>query len=647
MCPRRTGVRFLLEETMMAPCRLFLALVLTALSPVRALSLPSAPAPGAITLSVDATEAPRGIFHASLSIPAGPGPLTLYYPKWIPGEHAPAGPIEGLAGLRLAAAGKPLAWRRDDVEMYALHCEVPPGADRVDVTLDYVTPRGGEHFGSWAGTTANLAVVVWNEVLLYPGGTPADSLRYRASLRLPPGWKFGTALPVDRETAGRIEFRSVPLTTLIDSPVLAGAHFRAIPLAPEISPPHELDLAADSREALAISPERIRDHEQLVREAAALFGAMHYRRYRFLLALSDGLSSFGLEHHESSDNRSAERCLLDDDQRLADADLLPHEFAHSWNGKHRRPADIATPGFETPMKTELLWVYEGLTTYLGWVLAARSGFLTPEEGRHYLALAAAGQDHRPGRAWRPLLDTAVGAPVLFGSPDAGESWRRGVDFYDEGLLLWLDVDGIIRERTGGARSLDDFCRRFHGGQGGEPTVRPYAFDDVIETLGEVAAYDWRGYFIHHLNATSPRAPLDGVLRSGWRLVYTDSMTAYERSLLKEHDRTDLSWSLGFYLAKDGVMGDVIEGSPASRAGLGPGMKLVAVNGRRWTAEVLEDALRAAKADRKPVELLVANGDFYRTHRVAYTEGPRYPRLARDAAREDRLTRILEPRVPRR
>jgi predicted metalloprotease with PDZ domain len=626
---------------MMAPRHLLWVLLLEALMPARALPMP--PASTAITLDVDATEAPRRMFHAALSIPARPGPLTLYYPKWIPGQHSPSGPIEGLTGLRMAAAGKPLAWRRDPVELYAFHVEVPKGADRVDVTLDFASTVGkGDRFGSWPCATERIAVIAWNQVLLYPAGVPAESLRYRASVRLPDGWKFGTALRTKRKEAGRVVFQAVSLPMLVDSPLLAGLHFKAIPLAGEVRPAHELDLAADSPEALAVGEARLKAHENLVREADALFGAMHYSRYHFLLALSDGLTYFGLEHHESSQNHMPERGLVDDDKWVGHADLLAHEYAHSWSGKHRRPADLAAPGFEVPMKTELLWVYEGLTTWLGWVLAARAGLLTPEQARGYLAVAAAEQEHRTGRAWRPLLDTAVEAPRLFGSPGAWQSWRRGADFYDEGLLLWLDVDGILREQTSGKRSMDDFCRRFHGGEGGVPSVRPYTFDDVVATLNDVAAYDWRAYLTRRLTATTPRAPLEGIGRGGWKLEYADTITDYEKAVTKAREKTDYSWSLGFSLDKEGVMGDVIEGSPAARAGIGPGMKLLAVNGRRQTEEAMGDALRAAARDRKPLELLVANGDFYRTFAVRYTDGPRYPRLVRDPSREDRLTRLLSP-----
>jgi predicted metalloprotease with PDZ domain len=599
---------------------------------------------GPITLDVDASEAPRRIIHATLRIPATAGPLILRYPKWIPGEHSPSGPINGLAGLRIAAAGRAVEWRRDSVEMYAFRCVVPRGSDRVEVSLDYLAPVEWKGMSSAPMATAHVAVINWNEVLLYPDGMPAESLLYRATLRLPPGWKSGTALPVEREEGDRVRYRPVPLVTLVDSPVLAGAHFRAVPLAPEVTPPHELDLAAEVPEALEASPQELERYSRLVREAKALFGAHHYRAYHFLLALSDGIGFFGLEHHESSDNRMVERGLVEEERRLRLADLLPHEFAHSWNGKFRRPADLASAPFEAPMRTDLLWVYEGLTEYLGWVLTARSELLDPTQARAFLAVLAAGEDHHRGRAWRPLLDTAVSAPILFGAPDAWESWRRSVDFYDEGMLLWLDVDGLIRERTGGARSLDDFCRRFFGGVSGGPEVRTYTFEDVVADLNETAPYDWRGYFLDRITKTGEGAPLEGIRRAGWRLSYADSITAYERIVDRSRERTEARWSLGVLLDKDGRMLDVVEGSPAARAGVGPGMKLVAVNARRWTPEVLDAALRAGKGRPRPVDLLVENGDFLDTRRVSYHDGPRYPLLVRDAGRRDWLSDILAPKA---
>ncbi len=620
-----------------------------------ALGLSAAPLPAKdpppIQIAVDLREAPRRIFHARLTIPAAPGPLTLEYPQWIPGEHEPSGPIADLAGVRFTAGGKPLAWRRDAVDMYAFHCQVPAGADSVEVTLDYLSPGGGEGFSASPAATAQLAVLEWNLLVLYPQGSKSDALTYVASLRLPAGWKFGTALEVAAESAGEIKFQPVSLTTLVDSPVIAGAYFRAVELSPGETPAHQLDLAGDSAAAVAISPELVDRFKRLVTEAGALFGARHYRHYDFLLALSDYVHPFGLEHHQSSDNRAAERALHDPDLYLLFAGLLPHEFVHSWNGKYRRPAGLATPDFQQPMRGELLWVYEGLTQYLGGVLAARSGLRTPEQYREHLAWVAAYLDQRPGRTWRPLADTAVAAQMLYGARPDWASWRRGVDYYDESDLIWLEADTIIRQRSHGARSLDDFCRQFYGGTSGAPVVVTYTFEDVVTALNEAAAYDWRNFFLTRLESNGPHAPLGGIEGGGWRLVYTDVVNEHLRSAEEATNVFDVRFSLGVILRHkendkdDGKIIDVIPGSPAAQAGIGPGMKLIAVNGRQWSPVLVREAIRSAKGGAEPIELLVENAEYYKTCRVDYHDGERYPHLEREPGRSDLLEQILRARVP--
>ncbi|HJY85504.1 MAG TPA: hypothetical protein VKE24_01590 [Candidatus Acidoferrales bacterium] len=604
----------------------------------------------AIRIAVDLREAPRRIFHALLVIPATPGPLTLVYPQWIPGEHAPGGPLADLAGLKFSAAGKPRAWRRDNVDIYAFHLEVPAGADSVKVTLDFLSPTHTGAFSASPAATAQLAVLNWNLVLLYPQGRKSDDVTFQASLRLPAGWKFGTALPVARQSAEGIEFEPVSLTTLVDSPVISGAHFRAIPLSPGEAPAHTLDLAGDSESAVAISPELVARYRQLVAEAGALFGARHYRHYDFLLSLSDHLRPFGLEHHESSDNRATERALHDPDTYNLFAGLLPHEFVHSWNGKYRRPAGLATPDYQQPMRDELLWVYEGLTQYLGDVLTARSGLRNPEAHREHLAWVAAYLDHWPGRTWRPLEDTAVAAPVLYGSRRAWSSWRRSVDFYDESLLIWLEADTIIRRESRGQRSLDDFCHRFHGGSSGAPTVVTYTFDDVVAAMNQVQPYDWQSFFRKRLDSTGPRAPLGGIENSGWRLVYTDVMNHYLRSTEGASNLMDVRFSLGLILQNeetdknDGTVLDVIPDSPAGEAGMGPGMKIIAVNGRAWSPAILREAIRAAKGTTEPIALLVENAEEMSTYRIGYHDGERYPHLERDTSRPDLLEQIVRSRA---
>jgi len=598
-----------------------------------------------ISLTVDATEAPRHILHSKLHIPASPGPLTLLYPKWIPGEHGPTGPIQNVAGIMITAGGRALEWSRDGEELYAIRCVVPAGAAAVDLSLDYTIPTGADGLRGSTSATPKLAVLDWNQVLFYPQGAPAESLTVKATLRVPEGWKFGTALPVERAAGSEIVFRPASLVTLVDSPVLTGEYLRIIPLAPDVTPKHELDLAADSPEALEIEPSRIAALERLVREEIAQFGATHYREYHFLYALSDQMSFSGLEHHESSDNRSPERSLLESDLEIRTAQLLPHEFAHSWNGKHRRPADMTRGAFLAPMETDLVWVYEGLTDYLAWVLAARSGLLTFDQSLADLAQTAATITNEPGRSWRSLQDTAVSAAMTGRAGRQWSAWRRSFgDVYSEGVLVWLEADAIIRRESGGARSLDDFCRRFHGGKSGGPIVKTYTLGDIVATLREVAPYDWDGFFSTRVRQASKRPPLGGIEGSGWRLTYSDSLSPYVRAIERVRQWTYLTFSIGLLLGSDGVVIDVNPELPAAKAGLAPGMKLLAVNGRMWTGERGRKAVDLARTSGKPIEVVAESGDFLKTYRIDYHGGERYPRLVRDPSKPDYLTPLLSPKT---
>jgi predicted metalloprotease with PDZ domain len=625
------------------PLALALVLVPALAAPPAAAAADPPAAP--IRLEVDLSEAPRRIYHARMTMPVEPGPLTLHYPQWIPGEHGPTGPISDLAGLRFTAGGGEIAWRRDPLDMYTFHLEVPPGAGELEVRLDYLTPSAAGNFTAGPASSAQVAVLSWNTVLLYPTGRRAADLTYRPALTLPPGWRAGTALTVAGAAGDRVEYQPVSLETLVDSPVAAGAHYRAIPLAAE-PVPHQIDLVADSEAALAMPPAAEAAYRKLVAEALALFGAHHYRKYHFLFTLSDHVRSFGLEHHESSDNRLPEDSLVDPLLFEDGAGLLPHEMVHSWNAKYRRPAGLATPEFQTPFVDDLLWVYEGLTSYLGSVLTARSGLIPAEHSREALALIAAGLEHRPGRAWRPLGDTTRAAQVLFGTRLEWSSWRRGVDFYDEGVLIWLEADTVIRRATGGAKSFDDFCRAFYGPPSGPPEVRSFTFDELVAALEAIAPHDWRGFFAARIDAINPGAPLGGIVGGGWRLVYGPAMNLHLKAVEEANEATDVRFSLGLLLhdeegaPNDGLVLDVVADSPAAAAGVAPGMRLVAVDGRRWSPEVLRAAIAAAEGRAEPIELLVENAEFFRTHRVDYHGGERYPHLERDATRPDLLGDIL-------
>jgi len=598
--------------------------------------------PANVTISVDATAASRKIFHASLKIPAAAGDLTLYYPKWIPGEHAPDGPVADLAGLVFKASGQTLKWRRDLLDGWTLHVEVPAGVTEVDAELDYLSPATLESgFSAGSSATDKLAVISWNQVLLYPKGYKSDDINYTASLKLPDGWKFGTPLPITNQSGNEIHFATVSLTTLVDSPVITGEFLKVVPLAQD--PPTEMDIAADSAAALDAPQETWDHYKSLVDQAQKLFGAHHYRDYHFLYTLSDHVAHFGLEHHESDDSRVDERSLVDDTGRKLSAGLLPHEYVHSWNGKFRRPYDLATPEYQTPMQDDLLWVYEGLTNYLGFVLTARSGLLTAGQDRDDLAITAAQLDHLPGRQWRNLQDTADAAPQLYFTPQSWYSWRRGTDFYSEDTLNWLWVDVIIRQQSKGKKSIDDFCHLFHGAPSTGPALKTYTFDDVVNALNQIVPYDWRVFWTERLTNHGPGAPLGGIEGSGWKLTYDDTPSEMLTNAAGMFHMVPAGFALGLDLRDDGGITDTTEGELAAKAGIGPGMKLVAVNGRRFSADILRDAIKSAKNGTAPIELLVENTDYYKTYKLDYHGGEMYPHLVRDDSKPDLLTEILKPK----
>ena len=596
----------------------------------------------AITIALDVTDAPRKILRAELSIPVQPGPLTLVYPKWIPGEHGPTGPIDNFTGLTFIANNQTLPWKRDDVDMYAFHLNVPDGVSTIRAKVDFLTTAAPTGFSAGASTTANLAIVSWNEFILYPAGTAASRVRLEPSLKLPEGWKFGTALTERSREGNTIHFRAVALETLVDSPVLTGRYFKEIPLAAEVTPKHYLDMAADGPEDLNPTPDMVAAFSNLVRETGALYKSRHYESYHFLLTLSDSVAHFGLEHHQSSDDRVGARLFLDEDSSLLDGDLLPHEFTHSWNGKYRRPSGLATANYQQPMKGDLLWVYEGLTQYLGDVLAVRSGIWTANQYRAALAASAAFLDHRPGRTWRDLEDTAVSAQTLYAASDQWDNWRRSVDYYTEGELIWLDVDTLIRKLSHGKRSLNDFCARFLGvGGNTPPQVLPYTLDDLVASLSAVQPYNWAAFLKERITSKSAHAPLDGIANGGYRIEYTDQ----ENSIIRAAESTERGinawYSIGMRV-EDQTIQDVLVGSPAYKAGLGPGMKIVAVNGRQVTDDLLHQAIRDTKDNGPPVELIVENTGYFKVVKIAYHDGERYPHLTREPNTRAILDDILKP-----
>ena len=602
------------------------------LASVVALTVSTAIAAETISLTVDATKTQRKLLRSHEVIPVKPGPLTIYYPKWIPGEHGPNGPISSVTGLKFEGNGKVIPWLRDTLDAFTFHVDIPAGVSELNGSFDFIEPDGNS-------ATDKLTVLEWNDVVLYPAGIAAEQLSYEAKLILPDGWKFGTPLPIDSQSGSQITFKPISLDLLVDSPVIAGEFYRAIDITPPSEPiHHELDLVADSAAALEISPGNQKQMANLVAESGKLFGARHYRDYHFLLTLSDHVAHFGLEHHESNDSRLPERALTGPGSGMALGGLLAHEFVHSWNGKFRRPADLAVPYYEQPMETDLLWGYEGLTDYLGPLLAARSGLWTPDEYHEYLAsIAASLGPGRPGRTWRPLLDTAIGEPGLGFGGRGWFTWKRGTDYYDEGDLLWLEVATLIHRESKGQKSIDDFTQAFHGGANNGPEVKTYTFDQLVASLNAIAPFDWASYFHTRLDSTAPEAPTGGIENGGWKVVFNGEPSKLTG---RRGGATDV-YSIGLQLGSDGSVSDSLVGSPAFEAGISSGMKVIGVNGRVYTHDLLEDAIKAAKESSQPINLLVVNDEFISTKTINYNGGSSYPHLVRDDAKADYLDELIK------
>jgi predicted metalloprotease with PDZ domain len=593
------------------------------------------PWPGIITLAVDASDNTRGIFLVSETIPvATAGPLTLLYPKWLPGNHADTGAISQLAGLTINAGGRSLPWHRDPVDVFAFHLDVPEGTSSLEAQFQFLAPT--DIAQGRIVTTPDMLNLQWNAVALYPAGYYVRQIQMKASLKLPQGWKAATALEVAAQDGATIHFKQVAFDTLVDSPVFAGANVRVEILSPDV----RLNIVADQPEQLAATAEQIQFHRNLVTQAVKLFGAQHYDHYDLLLALSDRQSPIGLEHHRSSENGVPGGYFTEWKDGASRRDLLPHEYTHSWNGKYRRPADLWTPDYRTPMQDSLLWVYEGQTQFWGVVLAARSGLCSHEETLGSLASLAARLDTDAGRKWRPLADTTDDPIISYRTPRAWRSWQRQLDYYREGLLVWLDADSVIREQSHGARSMDDFARAFFGVNDRDWGELTYTFDDVVRTLNQVQANDWAAFLHARLDQVSDHAPLDGIARGGYRLVYTDTPSDWFKSSEKARKVTDLSYSGGLVLGKEGEISEVIWDSPAFNAGLTVGTKLVAVNGRALDTDKLKAAIKAKKS---PLSLLVKAGDIYRTVELNYDGGLRYPKLEKIGAGPSTLDALLAPR----
>jgi predicted metalloprotease with PDZ domain len=594
--------------------------------------------PGTIQLTVDASDVTRGIFKVHERIPVtSAGDLVLLYPEWLPGHHSPSGQINKVAGFRVSANGRELEWKRDPLDVYAFHVAIPAGVTAVDAQFDYVTPTTGNQGRIVA--TPDMASIQWIANSLYPAGYYVRNIPVQASVIVPDGWKVATALRPERQAGNRIDYPATSYEILMDSPLIAGAHYRRIPLTKDVA----IDVIADNEAELAATPEQIAAHRRLVDQALKLFGAQHYDHYDFLLTISDNLGGSGLEHHRSSEDGVDRGYFTDWDNMLRARNLLPHEYTHSWNGKFRRGADLWTPDYRSPMEDSLLWVYEGQTQFWGYILGARSGMLSKQDTLDAIASTAATYANPPGRTWRPLIDTTNDPIIAQRAPQPWRSWQRSEDYYSEGLLIWTDVDRIIREQSHGKRSVDDFARAFFGIRPGDWGEVPYTRADVVATLNKVQPYDWDGYLQRRVYDVAAQPPLEGLTKGGYRLVYTDTPTGWWKSAEKNSKSTDLTYSGGFVLGKEDKVTSVLWDSPAFNAGLTVGTKIVAVNGRDFDGDGLKQAIKAAKGSNAPVELLLNQGDVYRTVKLDWHGGLRYPRLEKTGKGPGTLDALLAPR----
>ena len=600
-------------------------------------------APGTIALTVDVTDVPRRILQVNETIPVAPGELTLFYPKWIPGYHEPAGPISKIAGLVITGKkNTPIAWRRDPIDVFAFHVTVPEGVKELHVAFQYLQPvRAAEGRFTESDSIIDLE---WNTVVLYPSGHFARQIRITPTLRLPSAdWHIASALDVTKTDGAVVHFATTTLNTFIDSPLYAGLHYKRIDLSPDANDSVYLNLFGDSDANITLTPEQIQLHKNLAAQAQKLYASHHYRHYDFLYLISDKVGGVGTEHHESSEDGSKGNYFTDWQGSVVFRDLVAHEYTHSWNGKFRRPADLWTPDFNVvPMQGSLLWVYEGMTQYWGFVLTARSGLRSASDTRDLIAGYAANFDASPGRTWRPLIDTTTQPVISMRAPVSWVSWQRPEDYYTEGLLIWLDADTKIRELSGGKKSLDDFVRLFLGKDSPSIITETYTFDDVVAALNAVQPYDWAGFLHTRVDELAPQTPVDGIHRGGYKLAYTDNEPAWRAYYEKTAPAVSFSTSLGFAVAQDGTIGDVWWNSPAYKAGFVPDMHLVAVNDKVFSVQGLRDAVLAAETSKDPIRLTVKRDDDVKVISVDYHGGLRYPVLQRVDGTPDRLDDILAP-----
>lgn len=601
------------------------------------------PYPGVIRLEVDATDIDRHIFQVRQSIPVSGGePLTLMYPQWLPAHHSPTGRVDKMAGLKIHADGVRVEWTRDPVNVFAFHVNVPVEATSLEVEFQFVSPTDGEQ--GRIVMTPEMLNLQWTAVTLYPAGHYVRQIVVEASVRVPDGWQVATALKVVSTIGSLSVFAPVTFEKLIDSPIFAGRYFKRLDLNPDGAVPVHLNIVADREDLLAITPEQLEVHRALVREADNLYGSHHYDHYDFLLALTDRMGGIGLEHHQSSENSHKPTYFTAWEEHASGRDLLAHEYTHSWNGKFRRPADLWTPDYNVPMRGSLLWVYEGQTQYWGKVLAARAGFHSKQQALDALAYVAATYDYRVGREWRALKDTTNDPVAGLRRPHPWRSWGRREDYYSEGQLIWLDADTLIRELSGGDSSLDDFARTFFGISDGSLVPSTYTFDDIVEALNSVQAYDWATFLHTRLDGHGPGAPLDGIQRGGYKLVFTETPSEFYEGSETSREVTDLTYSVGMIIAAEGVVSAVQWEGPAFNEGLTVGNQIIAIDEVEFDVEHLKRAITDAKQKGTAIDILIKDDDRYRTISIEYRGGLRYPHLVREGSEPAYLDMIFAPQT---
>lgn len=621
-------------------------LFLIASAGAAAASLPTPrdiPFRGEMTLSVDATDQVHKILRVRQTIPVqGQRKMVLMYPQWETDSHSATQQLVGLAGLVVEAGGRRIEWLRDGGDPYAFHVDVPKGARELAVEFQFLSPTAGNVLMS-----RDMLTLPWQKVALYPAGWFIRNIAVRADLKLPAGFQYATSLETAAVQDQRVSFKPTTFDDLVDAPVHAGRYFKRVDLAPGAARPVHLNMIGDNEAALAIPPAMLEKYRAMATMLPQLFRSRHYRHYDFLLTLSEILpSGGGREHQESSENNLALDFFTRPDAHLPMADLIVHEYAHSWNGRFRQPADLWSPTMNQPVRGSLLWVYEGQTEFWGRVLAARLGLRTRQQTLDALAVDAANAVARAGRQWKSLQDTTNDPLYMPGRPMQWRDWQRREDYYGEGVLLWLDVDMLLRERTNGRRSLADFAGAFFGVGGDTLATRTYTFADVCNTLNAIAPYDWSGYFTTRLRAHDDSHLLDGLARAGYRLVYTDEATEY---FVQNEDFNvggmDLSASLGLTVGKKGMVKTVAWEGPAFRAGVGIGARLTRVGDLPYSDEALKRAIKAAAATKQPISLGFEADGQQQTVLIPYYGSLRYPRLERLPGKPDRLERLLAPSPP--